>query len=154
MSLDVYNYDQDNSTYHKISENGLQSNPIKTSHNGTDGEIVEKKYYLKNDDANFYYDNIQLKAVPSRKVRVGDINYPEAFIGFKIIEKDDQPTENEWLAIESGNTAAFNSIGSSSEGDVSYKPFWIQVSIPVGTRIQTISDITINFTFEENAVGA
>jgi len=153
MSLDIYEYDQENSVYNKISANGLQTNPVQTTHNGTDGEIVEKKLFLRNDNENFYYTDITLTAVPPRKVRVGDINYPEAFIGFKIVEKDDQPTENEWLAIESGNEANFVVIGDSSTGDVSYKPFWIQVSIPVGTRVQTISDVSIHQDAEQNAVG-
>ena len=153
MSLDIYTYDQENSVYQKVSKNGLQTNPIQTVHNGTDGEVVEKKLFVRNDDGNFYYTNIILRGIPSRKVRVGDINYPEAFIGFKIIEKDDQPSENEWLAIESGNSASFLSIGNTSEGDTSYKPFWLQISVPIGTRVQTIADVSINLNAEQNAVG-
>lgn len=154
MSLDIYTYDADNSTYSKISKEGLQSNPIQTNHDGTNGETVEKKLYLKNDNANFYYNNISLFALPARKVRVGDINYPEAYIGFKIVEKDQQPTVSEWLAIESGNHAIFNAIGDTNLGDTAYKPFWIQVVIPPGTRVQTINDISIHLEAEENAVGA
>ena len=154
MSLDIYSYDEDNSIYNRISKDGIQSNPIQTVHNGTEGEVVEKKLYLRNDDPNFYYTSIKLKGVPPRKLRIGDINFPEAFIGFKIIEKDTQPSENEWLAMESGNEVALSPIGDTSSGDTSYKPFWIQVSIPVGTRVQTIADVSINLEAEQNPVGA
>jgi len=153
MSLDLYVYDEDNSIYNKVSSNGLQSNPIQTTHNGTDGETVEKKLFLRNDDPSFYYNSIKLKAVPERKVRIGDVNFPEAFIGFKLVEKDDQPNENEWLAIESGNELDFLAIGTSSVSDTSYKPLWIQVSVPVGTRVQTMSDISIFLDAEESPVG-
>jgi len=154
MALLVYDYDTNNSLFNQISKNGLQSNPIQTTHNGTDGQIVEKKVFLRNDNVNFYYNNILLKSIPARKVRVGDINYPEASVGFKMIAQDSQPTKSEWLAQESGNTISFSGIGTTSAGDTSYIPFWIQIIIPAGTRVQTINDISINLDAEENAVGS
>jgi len=153
MAIGLFEYDEDNSQYNQVSEDGLHTSPIQSSHNGTNGEIVEKKMFLKNDDSNFYYTDIKIQAVPARKVKVGDINYPEAFVGFKIIVQDDQPSENEWLAIRSGNEADVVDIGTSSSGDTSYKPLWIQISIPTGTRVQTIRDISISLELEENPVG-
>lgn len=154
MALFVYEYDTDNSEFLEISRNGLQTKPIQTTHNGTDGQTVEQKLFLRNDDSGFYYTNVRLSPVPARKVRVGDINYPEAFIGFKIILKDEQPTESEWLAVESGNEVAFEDIGDTSNSNNSYTPFWIQVQISPGTRVQTINDVTLHLNAEENAVGS
>lgn len=153
MALNLYEYNEDNNQYTAISEDGLHTNPIKSSHDGTNGEIVEKKYYLKNTDNNFYYTDITLTSIPSRKVKVGDINYPEAFVGFKILNQDTQPTENEWLSIKSGNEVILADIGNASEGDISYKPLWIQIQIPTGTRVQTIRDISISIQAKENPVG-
>lgn len=153
MALNLYEFDQDNNQYTLVSENGLQTSPIQTSHDGTNGEVVEKKVYVRSDDANFYYTNMKLKGVPARKVRVGDPNYPEAFIGLKLSPGDTQPTKNEWLAIESGNEVDFADIGDSNAGDNSYKPFWCQVSIPAGTRVQTVVDVSINVESDENPVG-
>jgi len=153
MSLRIYDYDEKNDLYKEISRNGMQTNPIKTSNDGVNGETVEKKLYLRNTDTNLYYTNIQVKATPSEKVRVGDISYPEAFIGFKIVQSDTQPARNEWLSVESGNTAQFSSIGTSEEGDNSYYPFWVQVTIPTGTREQTITDVSISVEAEENPIG-
>lgn len=152
MSLGVYEFDEDNSTFEALSIDGLQTRPVQYTHDGTNGEIVETKLYLRNDDANFYYTNISLQTVPGRKVRVGDLNFPEAFIGFKIIVQDGQPTESEWLSVESGNEADFADIGSASAGDISYVPFWTQVNIPVGTRVQTVNDVAIHLESEQNAV--
>lgn len=154
MSLFIYEFDEDNSEFLEISKNGLQTRPIQTTHNGTDGQVVEKKLYLRNDDSNSYYTNIRVKSIPARKVRVGDLNYPEAFIKYKIIIKDEQPTESEWLAVESGNEVVFADIGDTNGADTSYKPFWVQVGISPGTRVQTINDVSVNLEAEENAVGS
>jgi len=150
----IYEFDEDNSEFNSISKNGLQTNPVQTTHNGTDGQVVERKLFLRNDDTNFYYSSVILVPLPARKVRVGDINYPEAFINFKVIVQDEQPTESEWLAQESGNTAIFNGIGDTNDGDTSFKPFWIQIGVSPGTRVQTINDISIHLDAEENAVGS
>ena len=154
MALIIYEFDEDNTQFNAISKNGLQTNPIQTTHNGTDGQVVEKKLYLRNDDAGFYYVEPKIVSVPERKVRVGDINFPEAFIGFKIIIKDDQPTESEWLAVESGNEVTFEDVGETGGADQSYKPFWIQINITAGTRVQTINDLSLHRTADENAVGS
>jgi len=154
MALFIYEFDVDNSVFLEISRNGLQTRPIQTTHNGTDGQVVESKLYLRNEDVNSYYTSIKMMPAPSRKVRVGDINFPEAFIKFKIIIQDEQPTESEWLAIESGNEIAIADIGDTNDADNSYKPFWVQIGISPGTRVQTISDVTIHLDAEESAVGS
>jgi hypothetical protein len=151
--LNIYEYDQDNNAYRVISQDGLQTSPIQTSHDGTNGEIIEKKVYLRNDDVNFYFTDIRLTPYPARKTRVGDIQYPEAFVGFKIIAQENQPSKNEWLAVESGGTAFLEDIGDHDAGDNAYKPVWIQIEIPPGTRAQTISDVAINVQADQNPVG-
>lgn len=152
-NLSIYEYDADNAQYITISKDGLQTSPVQTSHDGTNGEVVEKKLFLRNSDTNFFYTDISLTPFPSRKTRVGDIQYPEAFVGFKIITQEVQPTANQWLAAESGDTVDFEDIGDSSQGDNGYKPFWVQIEIPPGTRAQTIVDIAINVQADENPVG-
>lgn len=154
MALFVYEFDEDNSEFLEISKNGLQTRPIQTTHNGTDGQVVEKKLYLRNEDTDSYYTDITVSSIPQRKVRVNDINFPEAFINYKVIIKDEQPTESEWLAEESGNLVAFTDIGDTNGSDTSYKPFWIQVGISPGTRVQTINDVSLHMDAEENAVGS
>jgi hypothetical protein len=152
--LNIYEYDASNATYKVISQDGLQTSPVQTSHDGTNGEVVEKKLFLRNSNTDFFYTDVTLTPSPARKTRVGDIQYPEAFIGFKVIIQENQPTKGEWLATESGNTADMANIGTTSQGDNGYKPFWIQIEVPPGTRAQTISDISINVQADENPVGA
>jgi hypothetical protein len=152
-NLDIYDYDEGNNQYLLISAGGLQSRPIQTTHDGTNGEIVEKRLFLRCDDENFYYNNIQISPTPDSKVRVGDINFPEANIGYKVIIKEDQPTESEWAATQSGDPAILDNIGTTDQGDTSYKPFWIQVEIKPGTRIGAIRDVSLDLSADENPVG-
>lgn len=153
MSLSLYEYDKDNNQYLRISEDGLQTRPIQTTHNGTNGEIVEKQVFLRNDNENFYFTNIELTAVPATKVRVGDVNFPEAYIGYKIIVKNTQPTKSEWAATQSGDVAVITNIGTTDLADTSYKPLWIQVTIPPGTRIGALRDVRIQCDAEQNPIG-
>jgi len=153
MGLSIYEYDKDNNQYLEISQNGLQTRPIQTTHNGTNGEVVEKQLFLRNTDDNFYYNNIRLTSTPSTKVRIGDVNFPEAYIGYKIIVKETQPTRSEWAATQSGDTSVIANIGTTDLGDTSYKPLWIQVSIPPGTRIGALRDVSIQLLAEENPIG-
>ena len=75
-------------------------------------------------------------------------------MSFKIIVQDNQPTESEWLAVESGNEAVFPNIGDTLLADTSFKPFWIQIGIPTGTRVRTINDVSIHLDSEENPLGS
>lgn len=153
MSLSIYEYDKDNNQYLEISQNGLQTRPIQTTHNGTNGETVERQLFLRNNNDNFYYSNIRLKSIPATKVRIGDVNYPEAYIGYKVIVKDTQPTKSEWAATQSGDLAIITNIGTTDLADTSYKPFWIQVMVPPGTRIGALRDVSIELLAEENPIG-
>lgn len=152
MALDMYTFDEDINDFVKHSKNGIFSNPAQTTHDGTNGEVVEKQLFLRNDDVNFFYDNITLQALPLLKTAVGDINFPEAFITFKIQVQNQQPTENEWKAVQSGALTLFPDIGSLGNADTSFKPFWVFVGIPAGTRIQNINDVTIQNEGNENPV--
>ena len=154
MSLAIFEYDEDNNQYLQISEGGLQTKPIQTTHDGTNGEVSEKKLFIRNSDNTLYYSNIQLQAKPDSKVRVGDINFPEAFVGYKIIYKETQPTKSEWAAVQSGNEEIITTIGTTDLADNSYKPFWIQVSIRAGTRVGAIRDVNIEVIAEQNPIGA
>jgi len=150
--IGIYEYDVNNNTYIRHSENGVLTNPVQTTHDGTDGEVVEKKLFLMNDDAGLYYSNLTLQPLPLTRTGVGNINYPEAYVSFKIIVQDLQPTANQWKSVQSGQAVIFPAIGSVGSPDTSYKPFWIQTSIPAGTGIQNISDISLHLEGEENSV--
>ena len=153
MSLALYEYDKDNNQYLAISQDGLQTSPVQTTHDGTNGEVVEKKLFLRNSNSNLYYNNIRLQATPASKVRVGDINYPEANIGYKIIFKETQPSKSEWASTQSGEYATYDNIGTTDVADTSYKPLWIQVSIPPGTRVGALRDVMLALDAEENPIG-
>jgi hypothetical protein len=152
MAIGLYEYDVNNSQYVEHSRNGILTNPVQTTHDGTNGEVAEKKLYLRNDNAAFYYSNMTIQPLPLTKTGVGDINYPEAFVTFKIIVQEEQPSANQWRSVQSGSEVTFPNIGVVGSGDTNYKPFWIQTSVPAGTSVQNISDISIHLEGEENPV--
>jgi hypothetical protein len=151
--LNTYRYDEQNNSYEQISIDGALTNPLRTSHDATNGEIVEKKVFLRNVDNTLYYTDITLTGRPARKTRVGDPNYPEASIGFKIIVQDEQPTENQWLAAQSGESVSMSDIGDSQEADTSFKAFWIQIEISPGSRPKVVTDISLAIDAFSNPVG-
>jgi hypothetical protein len=153
MSLDIYEYDSDNNQYLLISRDGLQNRPVQTTHDGTNGEVQEKKLFLRNSDDALYYSDITLQPSPESMVRVGDINFPEANIEYKIIFKENQPTKSEWAAVQSGDSAFQATVGTTDLADTAYKPFWIQVGVPPGTRIGALRGILIDLDSEENPIG-
>lgn len=153
MSLQLYEYDKDNNQYLATSENGIQTRPIQTTHDGVNGEVAEKKLYLRNSDDGFYFNSISLKATPDAKVRVGDANFNEAYIGYKIIFKENQPTKSEWAATQSGDAALIQSIGTTDASDTSYKSFWIQVNIPPGTAVGALKDIQLSLEADQHPIG-
>ena len=153
MSLFVFEYDEDNNTYKKISEDGVQTNPIQTTHDGTNGQIVEKKLFIKNDDSNTYLTALAVQAMPESKVKIGGIDFPEAYIGYKLFFKETQPSKSEWASVLSGNEMFIDNVGDTDEADLSYKPFWIQVTIPQGVRVGALRDVYLQITAEENPLG-
>jgi hypothetical protein len=152
MALDVYTFNTDTSNFEKHSKNGLLTDPVQTTHDGTNGETVEKKLFLRNDDTNFFYTNLTLQPLPQTKTAVDDINFPEAFVTFKIIVQNEQPTENQWKSVASGSVVTFPDIGATGSGDDSYKPFWILTAVPAGTRVGNLNDIFIQLNGEDNPV--
>lgn len=81
------------------------------------------------------------------------INYPEAYIGYKIIFKENQPSKSEWASIQSGDNTFLSNVGTTDLADTSYKPLWIQVTIPPGTRVGALTSVSINLSYEQNPIG-
>lgn len=152
--LKIYTFDEANNEFVPHSKNGLFTAPIKTSLNGSQGESEERKLFVRNSDANTYFTAVTIKGAPSTRVRVGDPAYPEANITLKLILKDTQPSENEWLAVESGNEIVVDNIGDTDNADNGYIPFWMYLALPSGTPVQNIADIKLNTTFLSSPLGA
>lgn len=151
--LKIYSHDEGNSEFIPHSKNGLFTAPIKTSLNGSQGESEEKKLYIRNSDSNTYFTAVDITGAPAARVRVGDPAYPEANIGVKLLLKDTEPSENEWLAVEAGNTITIDEVGDINTADTSYIPFWVKIELPPGTPVQNIADVKLHAEFLSSPLG-
>ena len=161
MALSLYEYDQATNTFVAISQ-GTQLNPVLTSHNGADGQTVVTRLFLRNGDLTKWYDGITLQPLPAALVGPGNVNG----WSYKLLAGDGEPTTNEWsnritgaaltsvadLDNASPRRHFFPEIGAVGVGDNNYFPFWVQVSVPRGTRSQVEVGVTLSLTATENNV--
>jgi len=159
--LKIYTYDAEGSAFLPLSE-GDFTKPAVTTHNGTDGEVIVQKLYLRNDDANSYYKSVSLTHGPAAQVSPANTNK----FSFLLLSGDREPTADEWASVTSGNALTsvldplvpetgnpqnfhFPEIGTSSAADLNYYPFWRRVSVPRGTPIRNHTTIKLVLTNEE-----
>jgi hypothetical protein len=91
---------------------------------------VVQRYYLHNDDPMVYYTNINLQA-QEEQLQPG--------WNLQVLVQDTIPIQAQWDALETNNLAAAADIGSAMIGDVGFHPFWVRLTVPDGTPIQTLA---------------
>lgn len=141
MSLKVYEEALPTTSF---STDGDMSNPIRHSFDGRLGGVIEKRYYLHNDDPLLYYSGITLTPLDT-----GPDHLVDGTNGFswKLKAGDQQPVAQEWATIDDGNAISFTAIGNSIQGDVTtYLPFWLRIEVPKGADIDSFDDITLRLT--------
>lgn len=142
MGLNIYN---DTDALAVLSDN----NKFRVTFDGRVGGAIVQCIYLRNDNANYWYDSIQLAVVDTE----GDDLVDGSVSGYswKLADKDIVPSELEWGRVQAGNTLTFTeTLGSSSSSDiVTYLPVWVRVEVPAGIAIQTITDIVFRLTASE-----
>ena len=119
------------------------TNKIVTSHNGTLGESVDVKLYLRNDDAGLYYQSISLQV--QDLTNVDDTQGPSGSgWGVRLSADARRPTPAEWEQIGFATTismpdivdlSSFNAVTNvyTAADTTTYSPFWIRVSVPGNT---------------------
>lgn len=121
MALKFYNEE-----YEEITD------PLRTVHNGKAGGAEYLKVLIKNDDPTVYYTNV----IVTYSNDLNDDYGLEGTSGWsvKMIGGSLQPSEQEWDAVQSGESILLNDIGTASEADTStYRIFWIRVYCPGST---------------------
>ena len=160
-----YKLDSQSSTfvpYSASDDDDPESNPITTSHNGSDGQSVVKQLFLRNDDSTKYYDSISIGFDPE------DLAAPANTTGitYKLLSGSQQPTTAEWSARTSGTLIESTDdiagsvparhyipeIGSSTEADLNYYPIWLQISVPSKTSARAETRVSVSIDFEEHSV--
>lgn len=151
MGLKIYDEVKPDSFF---STGGTFENPLSLSFNGTSGEIIQKRYYVRNDDANYYYEGITIQPVDNGDNIVDGTGVTEGFM-WQLIAGDQQPLEAQWdpEITEPGASIVLGDIGSSSDGDIrSYIPFWLRITIPRGVAIKSYQGVTLKISASEGLV--
>jgi hypothetical protein len=145
MALALYSFPDESA---KI----IDSKPFTVTFDGRRGGSIQTKIYIRNDDSDRYYTDLQLVAYDTE----GDNIVDGSQTGFewKIIEKDIAPTLQEWEQVSAGNTLSVSvDLGTSVLGDIiTYIPCWIMVNIPRSQPISTITDVVLRIQARESAI--
>lgn len=140
MSLFIYE-SADPGTAFSVS--GVFTNPFQVTVDGSTGDVIYRKYYVRNSDAAYYYTGITLYPTLSEGP---DIVNGEELVGFtwKVKEGDQMPVEEEWSQLPAGNTISLSNLGSAGNPDTStYLPFWVRVAVPRDTSVQSFANIQL-----------
>jgi hypothetical protein len=144
MSLLLYKYDPLTNSYTAISQSTF-TNPIRSNHDGLKGEIVEQKLFIRNNDGTLYYTDVVITPTALST----NINSGTSWL-VKLYNGNDKPSD--WSVISSGASITLDDIGSVSSGDTNYKPFWLYIKAPQGTKATTIDDISLTIDYSTGTV--
>jgi hypothetical protein len=123
------------------------------------GRAFVKKLFIRNDDSNFWYEDIEVKPVT---IVGGDIS--NGSVSIKLISGDSKPKESQWAAAPTNSLSILSSpvegvnrttripeLGTADGPDIKYYPFWIRVE---GTKALPIGParFSLSITYTENTI--
>lgn len=127
-----------------ISQDGSQTNPFITSHNGRTSTVIHKKLNIVTTDQDTetrLYTNVHLTIMP-----VSGSN-----LVLKLHEDVPQvPTEAEWAT--STVSLNFSDTIYPVESDIVIGFFWVRVEVPAGTSVQNITANSFLLEYDEEAI--
>lgn len=130
-----------------FSVSGVFTNPLSFSVDGQTGATIARKLYLRNDDANFYYYNIQVQPTVNSGT---DIVTGANGFSWKVLAGNTEPTEIQWGTVVAGAVTDLADIGSLGNGDITtYLPFWLRIDVPAGVDVQVFQNISLEIIYEE-----
>ena len=147
MSLLVYEQTSPG-VYVAHSTEGTHTNPLTTIHHGRNGDTFEKKRYVGRESGNTStFTNVKVEAVSlTSESDIGSGSNPGTTgWGVKLmVDSGHSPTENEWDAIDYGDTIELDDISSDSK-----LPFWFRIESPRGVSIKNKKNIALLVMFTE-----
>jgi len=138
-------------SFQKFSSEGEQLHPVQTTHNGREGEIVERLLFLRNDDSDKYYTNITIDPIDTDGD--DDTNLTDTGWAVRLSPGALQPSEAQWQTVTPSDPIEMEDVGVDSAADTTtYFPFYYRIEVPRNTRVQTKTDITLSIQAVENVV--
>lgn len=151
MGLKIYEAVDPSSAF---SVEGSFDNPLTHSFNGTTGEVIEKRYYIRNDDEDRWYSNISIEPITDVASPIVDGSGTTEGYSWKLLTGDSKPLEEQWELKPAGEAITFSAdIGSDSAGDTTtYLPFWLRIQVPPNAPIASYQGVTLKITSTESLV--
>ena len=130
----------------------ITTSALQTFHNGFTGGSEEILFYITNNHAEYYYQDITLEVIMVDLIE-GDI-FSESGWSIKIAQQSEQPTEKEWGEIFVNNKINIPDIGSSETANTeSIYPVWVRVFCPGHTAPIIKSDMSLKMKYSKRVVG-
>ena len=149
MSLKIYEETNPQSVF---TIAGSFLNPVALSFNGALGEVVEVRYFVRNDDETLYYTSIEVQPIDGGDGIVNGSGVTEGY-NWKLKVGDQKPSESEWATITAGASISLSDIGSAAAGDAAtYLPFWIRINIPQDAPVASYQGVQLRISAQENVV--
>ena len=124
-----------------------------SSHNGYTGGSFEKKFYLRNDEADKYYTNIEVVPVFANDELPNGALYTTTGWSIKLKYGSEQPSEEEWAEINVNERLEVPSIGTIASGNTdTYYPIWVRIYCPGNTSPVIKTDFSIKVSYVESVV--
>ena len=133
----------------EFSSGAEYTDPLSMILDGSSGGILERRFYIRNDDTRYYYESIALQPIDG-----GDsiIDGTDGYY-WKLIVGDKRPLEEEWALVSAANSISFSDIGSSAGTDTyTYLPFWLRVAIPRNAPVNGYKATVLRITANESEV--
>jgi hypothetical protein len=132
----------------ELSTESTFEKPFSLTFDGRTGGVKQAKLYIRNNDAQFYYENIKVGLSDSGPESI--IDQPAEGFVWKLAAGDVQPTENDWKNTAAATIVDLENIGGAGNPDTStFLPFWVFVQIPPGLDVQTFDTVKFTLTADE-----
>jgi len=150
MGLKVYDSANPSAAF---STEGSFDNPLTHSFNGTAGGVVEKRYYVRNDDAAYFYEDITVQPVASAGSLIVDGSGDTEGYTWKVLAGDLKPLEEQWGLKDAGDSISLADLGSASFGDTTtYLPFWLRIRVPANALVASYQGVVLEIGSTEDVV--
>jgi hypothetical protein len=132
MALKIY---EDADPGAAFSDDDTFSNPIAHAFDGTTGGVVERRFYVRNDDIGKTYTGVTVQPID------GGDNLVDGSNGFswKLAVGDTQPLEAQWDLVTAGDSISLSDITDTT----TYVPFWVRIEVPQGAEIQSFQTVNL-----------
>lgn len=142
MAIIVYETADTSNPY---SQDGAMTNPLRLALNGKNGDTVEQRAYIRNNNALYSYTGIEIEPVDStgRNIVAGVDGY-----GIKLKAGATQPTQSEWDTISYGDSVSMGDLTNTS----TFLPFWIRIDIPAGAEVESFEDVVFRVSATETLI--